>query len=199
MKIGILGGTFNPIHHGHLILSEYIREEARLDKIIFIPTGISPHKDQEEVLNKHDRKEMLKLALASNPNYKISTIEIDRQGKSYTIDTIKKLKNIYPKDDLYMIIGADSLLELNTWKDYEDIISSIKIIVMDRQVSCREKLKEKITYYNKTYQGQIKRIETPIIEISATEIRRRIKRGKSIKYLLPELVEDYIIKNKLYR
>lgn len=198
MKIAIMGGTFNPIHQGHLILSEFIREDFYLDKIIFVPTGISPHKFGHDILDKSLRKEMLNLAIESNNNFTLSTIEMEREGKSFTIDTINELRLLYPKDDLYMIIGADSLLELHGWKDHDKIISSINLIVADRYNAKDGELVQRIQELNKKYRGNIKRISTPIIDISSTEIRYRLGTGLSIKYLVPESVERYIIDNKLY-
>ena len=117
MKIGIMGGTFNPIHHGHLILSEYIRTETGLDKIVFIPTGLPPHKVGEEVLEGRIRLEMVQLAIRNNPYFTWSDMEIRRKETSYTIDTIGELKRLYDKAQLYLIIGADNLLSIHTWKD----------------------------------------------------------------------------------
>lgn len=198
MNIGIMGGTFNPIHHGHMILSEFIREELSLDRIIFIPTG-NPHKDRRQVLDGQIRKEMIDLAIESNKKFFLSTIEIDRNGISYTIDTLRELKSIYPKDQLYMIIGADSLLELHTWKDFERLISITSFIVCNRYGSENQEVIRRINDLNHRYGGNIIGIETPIIDISSTNIRQRVKKNLSIKYLVSESVEEYISKNKLYK
>jgi nicotinate-nucleotide adenylyltransferase len=197
MKIGILGGTFNPIHNGHLIIAEYIREKLDFDKIIFIPTGIPPHKNKIEVLDGDTRAYMIELSIASNPNFEISTIEIDREDISYTIDTIKKLKEI-SEDDFHMIIGGDSLLSLHSWKGFEKIISEVNIIVADRYGACGDKIIAEIGRLNEETGKKIISIDTPIIDISSTEIRNKLKMGKSIKYLLPEKVENYILKRGLY-
>lgn len=199
MKIGIMGGTFNPIHNGHLILSEYIREEANLDKIIFIPAGRPPHKKNPEVLNSNTRKEMLDLAIESNSYFEVSTLEIDKDDISYTIDTVNELKKIYPKDEIYLIIGGDSLLELEKWKDFKRLISITNFIVVDRHGSSSEEVIKKIKELNRTYNGNITRFHSPIIEISSTDIRKRIKKGLSIKYLVPEGVEEHIISKELYK
>lgn len=197
MKIGILGGTFNPIHHGHLIIAEYISEILNFDKIIFIPTGIPPHKDRGEVLDGKTRAKMLSLSIASNPKFEISTIEIDSEDISYTIDTIKNLKQS-SNDDFHMIIGGDSLLSLHSWKGFEKIISEVNIIVADRYGSCGKKIIDEIDRLNKETHKKIININTPIIDISSTEIRNKLKMGKSIKYLVPEKVENYILKRGLY-
>lgn len=199
MNIGIMGGTFSPIHNGHLILSEYIREELNLDKIIFIPTGIPPHKELEHVLDGYTRKEMLELAIDPNPYFSISTIEIDRNSTSYTIDTVTQLKEIYPFDNLFMIIGADSLLSLHMWKDFQKLIVMTDFVVADRYGAYDHEVLSSIEELNSKFNGKIMRVDTPIIEISSTDIRKRIKSDLSIKYLVPESVERYIIDNNLYR
>lgn len=199
MKIGIMGGTFNPIHNGHLILSEYIREEANLDKIIFIPTGRPPHKDNREILNGEFRKEMLDLAIDSHPYFEISTIEIDRIGIGYTIDTLVELKDIYPKDEIYLIIGVDSLMELHRWKNYRNLLSMSNFIVANRYGFESNIVMDRIKEFNEDYKGRIALIQSPIIEISSTDIRERLRKGLSIKYLVPEAVEKYILLKALYR
>lgn len=199
MKIGIMGGTFNPIHNGHLILSEYIREVCNLDKIVFIPTGKPPHKRTTEVLEGRFRKSMLDLAVESNPNFKVSTIEIDKDKTNYTIDTVRELKSIYHQDEIYLIIGADSLIELQNWKDYQDLISTTNFIVVHRKGFPKEEVINRIYELNQNYNGNIISSHTPLIEISSTNIRERIKKDLSIKYLVPRAVEEYIISNKLYK
>lgn len=199
MKIGIMGGTFNPIHHGHLILSEYIRTEAGLDKIVFIPTGLPPHKVGEEVLEGRIRLEMVQLAIRNNPYFTWSDMEIRRKETSYTIDTIGELKRLYDKAQLYLIIGADNLLSIHTWKDYKRVLEEVNIIVANRLGSKRLLVVEEIERLNNSLGVNIKNINSPIIEISSTEIRERVRQNKSIKYLVPELVEDYILRNNLYK
>ena len=199
MNIGIMGGTFSPIHNGHLILSEYIRESINLDKVIFIPTGIPPHKSFKYVLDGQIRKKMVELAIDSNPYFTVSTIEIDRVDTSYTIDTITQLKKIYPKDNLFMIIGADSLLDLHMWKDFKKLITMVDFVVADRHGSNGAKVTNRIEELNKMFISNIIKVDTPIIDISSTMIRENINKGLSIKYLVPEAVEEYIEKNHLYR
>lgn len=199
MKIGIMGGTFNPIHYGHLILSEFVLDNLNLDYIIFIPTGNPPHKSKNDVIDCKVRLEMVNLAVKSNSRFKVSRIEVDKKGVNYTVDTLKELNDLYSDDELYFILGADSLLTLKYWKDYEKIVENINIIVVDRRKFEFEEVDREIERLNKLHQGNIKRLKFPFIEISSTYIRDRVKEGKSIKYLLPENVEDYILKNDLYR
>lgn len=198
MRIGIMGGTFDPIHHGHLILSEYIRIKAKLDKIIFIPTGNPPHKDSQNILKGETRLKMVELAIETNPYFISSDIEVKRTNTSYTIDTVAHLKDKYKDCQLYMIIGADTLLSLHTWKDFSQILTQTKFIVADRLGLCDDIDKE-IDRLNKKYDSDIISMDSPVIDISSTLIRQSLKEGLSIKYLVPELVEEYILENNLYR
>ena len=132
MKIGLLGGTFNPIHMGHLIISEYIRQVFPLDKVIFIPTGDPPHKNESTLIPALDRYEMTKLAIKTNPYFDVSDIELKRVGKSYTSDTIDAFKAELPQDELYFIIGGDILDELISWKDIRDVFKKIGFIMIGR-------------------------------------------------------------------
>lgn len=200
MKIGIMGGTFNPIHHGHLILSEYIRIEANLDKIVFIPTGLPPHKYDVDVLDGETRLKMVELAIEDNPYFICSDIEVMRTKKTtYTIDTLIELKDIYHDCQLYMIIGADTLLSLYTWKDCSKVLSLINFIVADRLGLNTDDVLNEIERLNNLFGANIINIDSPVIDISSTSIRDRVKNGLSIKYLVPELIEEYVLKNNLYR
>lgn len=198
MKIGIMGGTFNPIHNGHLILSEYVKEEEKLDKIIFIPAGEPPHKTDKNILSSNHRKKMVDLAIKNNNDFISSNIEIKNKGLSYTIDTLNILEGIYENSQLNMILGADSLINLKTWKNYQEIIDKVKILVVGRFGKDEEKLNQIIKDLNIESNGCIKKIDTPLVEISSTRIRQRVRNRKSIKYLVPEDVENYIIDNSLY-
>lgn len=132
MKIGILGGSFDPIHMGHLILGENVRDSLKLDKVIFIPTGINPFKGNRNTTSPTQRLEMIKLAIESNPHFTISTIEIEREGISYTIDTIKSLKGRYKEDDLYFIIGSDIIFQIEKWKDIQQLFKLCKFALVNR-------------------------------------------------------------------
>lgn len=198
MKIGLMGGTFNPIHMGHLIISEFLRITFPLDKVIFIPSGNPPHKNNDIAESDH-RIAMVKLATNSNPFFEVSSIELKRIGKSYTIDTIKKIKALYPDDELYFIIGSDSLLDLTTWKDFESLVTNINFLICGRPENTEESIIRKIEELTKKYNSNIIYIKGPLVEISSTLIRDRIKDEKSFKYLVPEKVENYIYENNLYK
>lgn len=198
VKIGLFGGTFNPIHTGHLIISEYIRANFPLDKVIFIPSGDPPHKDKKELIEASHRFEMTKLAIKSNPYFEVSDIELKRKGKSYSTDTIDQLKSIMPKDELYFIIGGDILDELINWKDIKGIFKKINFILIGRDGVEDNKILKKIDEYKEEYNAMIYYMKGPEIDISSTLIRELIEDEKSIKYLVPKEVEEYIIDHKLY-
>jgi nicotinate-nucleotide adenylyltransferase len=187
MKIGLLGGTFNPIHTGHLILAEEAREKLFLDKIIFVPTYLPPHKDSLDIAPAADRFKMIKLAIKSNEYFSVSDIEIKRDGRSYTIDTLREFKKKFPHDDLYFIIGSDLLKYLEEWKDLSEIIKMVSFITATRPGYALEKIP-----------AHIKTMEIRAIDISAFQIRQKIKEGKSFRYLVPEAVHSYIIQRRLY-
>jgi nicotinate-nucleotide adenylyltransferase len=188
LKIGILGGTFNPIHIGHLILAEEAREKIGLDKIIFVPTFLPPHKDNSDIAFAFNRLAMVRLAIKGNRYFYTSDIEIKRDGRSYTIDTLNEFKKKYPQDQLYFIIGSDLLEYLKEWKDLDEIIKLIKFIVVTRPGFPLDKIP-----------SYIKTMAIRAVDVSAFQIRKCIKENKSFRYLVPEAVYNYIIKKKLYR
>ena len=192
-KIGIFGGSFNPPHIGHLILAERCRELLQLDKIIFIPAYISPHKTNIRMVNPRDRLKMLKLSIKVNPCFDYSDIEIKRKGKSFTYDTLVSLLSEYPKSKLYLLIGMDNYSDFCNWKNYKEIVQLCKVVVINRHTT-KNKIKENINIDHSNFIF----IDTPIIEISSTEIRNRIKKGLPIKYYITENVEKFISKNNLY-
>lgn len=188
MKIGILGGTFNPIHIGHLILAEEVREKLKLDRIIFVPTYLPPHKDNSDIALAKDRYNMIRLAIKKNKYFFVSNIEIKRNGKSYTIDTIKEFNKVYPEDELYFITGSDLLKYLDDWKDLNDIIKMVKFIVATRPGYPLEKIP-----------SYIATVAIRAVDVSAFEIREAVKENKSFRYLVPETVFNYINKKRLYK
>lgn len=198
MKIGLMGGTFNPIHLGHLLISEYIRENFPLDIIIFIPSGNPPHKDLDHVIDAHHRYNMVNLAIKDNPYFTISDIEIKRSGKSYTIDTIDEIKKSFPNDSIYFIIGGDSLYNLTTWKDYRSLFNKTSFILIDRHGIEENKMINYIKELKEEFGANIDYIDGPQIEISSTNIRKNLINNKSIKYMVTNEVEDYITNNRLY-
>ena len=198
-KIGISGGTFNPIHLGHLIVAELVRDRFGLDKVLFVPSGMPPHKNLSNVAGAEHRFNMVQKAVAGNPWFSESRIEVERGGYTYTVDTLKNLKEIYRNNtSLYYIIGADVLNDLLTWKDYQEVFKICEFIVVLRPGNDAYGFKKQIQYLRDNYCAKIHFIDTPLIDISSTEIRNSIKEGRSIKYLVPDAVEEYIKVNGLY-
>ncbi len=197
-KIGIMGGTFDPIHYAHLATAEFIRENYNLDKILFIPSGDPPHKDSR-VSNKKYRYDMCVLATNTNKDFIVSDIEINRPSKTYTVDTLKELKEIYPDSEIYFITGADAICEIDTWKDVELNFKLATFIAATRPGISEIKSKEKIKKLKEKYSANILNVYVPSLDISSTYIRSQIRNEKSIKYLVPELVEQYIYNKQLYK
>ncbi len=185
-RIGILGGTFNPIHTGHLLLAEGVREKMGLDYVLFIPCYLPPHKKPLNLAPAGDRLAMVRLAVKGNPSFKVSTLEIVRGGKSYSVDTLQELHRLYKgKANFFFIIGSDSLSVLNTWKSIDRVMDLCRLVAVTRPG------------YRFNSPG-VKIIDLPTLSVSSTDIRRLVRQGKSIKYLVPEAVRRYIIKNRLY-
>lgn len=193
MKIGIFGGTFNPIHLGHLINAQFIKEEFFLDKIIFIPSKYPVHKDLEGEIPADARFKLITAAIENNPAFEASHIEIDREMPSYTIITVKEIMKLYPGSELYLIVGSDAFNEINTWMEYKELINLVAIIVMAR--------KGELSYNNDIIAAakSVLFAHNPIIEISSTDIRRRIKNGLPFEYLVPGKVKDSILSMRLYK
>jgi len=187
-RIGILGGTFNPPHLGHLVLAREVLNKLKLDKVLFIPAYIPPHKKIKDN-NAYLRYRMVLLACKGNSKFEVSKIELERKTISYSVDTLQKLWNRYGKDiELFFIIGSDSLDELENWKDIDKILRLAKLIVVNRP-----------GFPVKRVSSKIKQIKIPALDISSSMIRDRMRNSKSIRYLVPELVRKFIIKNKLYK
>lgn len=198
-KIGVSGGTFNPIHMGHLMVAEMVRDSFGLDKVLFIPSGMPPHKNLGGVACAEHRFDMVQIAVASNPYFIESRIEIDRRGYTYTVDTLKNLREIYGNNtSLYYIIGADVLNDLLTWRSFEEVFKICEFIAVLRPGNDVQAFNNQMKYLKNTYCAKIHFINTPQIDISSTEIRDRVKEGRSIKYLVPDAVEEYIKLNRLY-
>ena len=198
-KVGIMGGTFDPIHFGHLVIAEHIRCEYNLEKVLFVPAGIPPHKTEMGVSESKHRYFMTLLATITNPYFEVSKIEIDNDEVSYTINTIRKLKEIYQKNtELYFITGADAICELDSWKNVEELLHSASFIAATRPGLDSKVVDEKINELEIKNNAHIRKINVPALAISSTDIRDKIKKQQSIKYLLPESVEYYIYKHGLY-
>ena len=194
-RIGIMGGTFDPIHYGHLVIAEAAWYAFALEKVIFIPTGSPPHKRNNHATAADQRAEMAGLAIASNPHFVLSKIEVERQGFSYSVDTVSAINQQYHgAAAIYFITGADAVLEIDTWHKPEQLLSLCRFVAATRpgfDLSRLDKLPS-------AWRDKIDLLESPGLDISSTDIRQRVHDGRPIKYLLPESVEEYIYQHQLY-
>ncbi|MCD4785036.1 MAG: nicotinate-nucleotide adenylyltransferase [Candidatus Eremiobacteraeota bacterium] len=198
-SVGLMGGTFNPIHIGHLIAAEEARQEFCLDRILFIPNRIPPHRQNETgLLNGDTRYLMVNIAISSNPAFRASRIELDRPSLSYTYDTLVELKKTYPNVEFSFITGVDSLLQ-SPWHKLDDLLKLLKrFIAVTRPGFDEGRLVGRKVELGLSEGDKIKVLKIPGIDISSTKIRERIRNGKSIKYMVPDAVESFIYKNHLY-
>ncbi len=198
-KTGILGGTFNPIHNGHLLLAETARDEFGLENVLFIPSGCSYMKNQSEILPGKLRSRMVSLAIADNPYFSMTNMEIEREGNSYTYETLAELRRISPDTVFYYIIGADTLFTMETWKHPELIFGQAVILAAVRDDFRQQELKAQILYLHQKYGADIRLLHAGNVQISSTIIRRKRKENQSIRYLVQEPVRKFIEENDLYR
>ena len=198
-KTGIMGGTFNPVHNGHLLLAETAREFFGLDKVIFMPSGNPYIKKNSIIPDGNLRVQMLEHAVKENPYFRLSRMEVEREGPTYTCDTLVKLRELNPEEEYYFIMGADSLLTLESWKNPEIIFQNCVIAAAVRGTGTEDKIKKIADYLTESYQSDIRIMPSRYIDISSSEIRKRIKDGRSVRYMIPDSVIAYIEKEGLYR
>ncbi len=197
MRLGIYGGSFDPIHFGHLLLAERCRETLALDEVWFIPAAVSPHKQNREVTPGRVRADMVEFATAGFPEFKVSRIEINRPGPSFTVQTLEQIQQADPSRELFLLMGADAVADLSTWRDPERILELSQIVAVNRgqvppDLSSLEPLLMKT--------GRcIQSVEMPAVPYSASEIRDRVSRGQSIRFLTPRPVEMLIQQKRLYQ
>jgi nicotinate-nucleotide adenylyltransferase len=191
-RLGMLGGTFNPPHLAHLIAAELAVEAFALDRLLFIPANVPPHKVDHEIASAQDRLAMVSLATEGNSRFETSDIEISRNGKSYTIDTIHALHEVFQPEHIFLFIGLDNLAIFDTWHRSEEIFKQCEIIVMARP-------SHEIDTIDSKLRDRVKFMPIPLMEISSTNIRERVRDGKSIRYLVPESICSYIAEHNLYR
>lgn len=189
-RIGILGGTFNPIHIGHLAMAEAAREQLRLDRVIFVPAYLPPHKSGKNVISAKDRCRMVELAVAGAPCFEVSDIEIKRKGKSYSIDTIKEVRRRFPAGTkVFFIIGEDNLAGLPKWKSIKELLGLVNFVVINRAGNV----------HPKAYGMNVRFVPMPRLDISASDIRKKIAAGWSVKYFIPDQVLAYMKRKRLYQ
>ena len=194
INIGLFGGTFDPVHIGHMIWAERVRELLGLEKVIFMPAGSPPHKHLPAVSDRRLRYQMVEAAISGNPYFELSPLEVKARRISFTVETLTELRRLYPDPDyeLFLIIGADSLLDLENWKSPDRLFDFARVVVMNRPGFTLDQVESR-------YRRKIIFVEEPLIGISSTDIRRRVRNGDSIRYLVPENVEKFIREHGLYQ
>lgn len=198
-SLGILGGTFNPIHYGHIVAAECVRDACQLDQVLFVPAARPPHKDLDEVLDSQHRYQMVKMAVQEAPKFAVSSIELDRKGLSYTVETIAAYQDKYPGVEISFILGVDALQLINTWKDVKRLVKICNFIVVTRPGYQLNQEDECFRGITAALWEKVIVVPIPGLFISSSEIRQRVAEGKTIKYLVPAVVEKYIADNNLYQ
>lgn len=198
-KVGIMGGTFDPIHVGHLILGEKAYEQLALDKVWFMPSGNPPHKkDRAGRATDDQRVAMVEKAISGNPHFELSLIEMHEEGYSYTYRTLETLKKENPDTDYYFIIGADSLFSFDTWMEPARICQACTLVVATRNHTSIQELDQKIDELSRQYDGHFLRLDTMNIDVSSRLLREWLRKGKSLRYYVPDEVIRYIYRNHIY-
>jgi nicotinate-nucleotide adenylyltransferase len=201
MRVGIFGGTFDPVHLGHLILAEQCREQGRLDQVWFVPAPRPPHKQVQPLTRFEQRVEMIQLAIAGQPAFRVEEIEKERTGPSFTVDTVAELRRRHPTDDFHLLVGSDTLAEIHTWYEPVRLLEMVGLLVMTRpghptrtadQVRASLHLPESATV-------RLQVVDSPLIDIASRDVRARAAAGRSLRYLLPRAVEVYVMEKHLYR
>lgn len=199
VRVGIMGGTFNPIHLGHVIAGECAYEQYGLEEVLFMPSKTPPHKSMLGIASAENRANMVKLAIEDNPHFSLSCMELERSGTTYTVDTLRQLHENSENREYYFIIGADSLFDFEKWKDPGEILKMAVILVASRNGASNESLKNQIAFLEHAYGGRFGIIEIPMIGISSSEIRARRQNGQSIRYYVDRKVSLYMEEHGLYR
>lgn len=198
MRIGIYGGTFDPVHNGHLLLAEQCREQCQLDQVWFIPTGTPPHKTEQPVTAGTARAEMLDFATAGYPEFVVDRRELRREGRSFTFETLEELHSAHAEHEWFFLMGADSLHDLPTWREPARIAELATIVAVnrgDRPLPTRGKIEQTV---GQEIADRIQLVTMPGIDLSATDIRRRVSNGQSVRFMVPRAVGAYIEQNHLY-
>ncbi|WP_332690807.1 nicotinate-nucleotide adenylyltransferase [Halalkalibacter lacteus] len=188
-KIGLFGGTFNPPHLGHLLFAQEVLVAYDLDEIWFIPVNVPPHKESDDLASNQDRVDMLIGATNENERFHVNTIELEREGPSYTIDTMKQLKQLYPNDQFYFLIGGDMIEYLPKWERIDELMELVTFIGVKRPGSSVE---------TTVYSSFVCLLEMPQVDLSSTTIRQRVQEGKPITYMVPKVVEELVKERSLY-
>lgn len=197
MKVGILGGTFSPIHYGHLLLAETAYDRFGLDKVLIMPAGDPYFKDLNKIAADEHRENMTRLAIEDNPHFEFSDLELKREGKTYTVDTLSELTSQHPDNEYYFIVGSDTLYSIEKWYRPVEIFQMVKLLTSCRNIE-KEELNKQIDHLKNKFDAKIYNLYMPNIDISSTDIRDKVKHGMSVRYFTPDPVIRYIQENKLY-
>ncbi|REJ93903.1 MAG: nicotinate-nucleotide adenylyltransferase [Planctomycetota bacterium] len=197
MRLGIYGGTFDPVHYGHLILAEQCREQCALDEVWFIPAAVPPHKIGDQISSGETRCEMLELAIAGYPEFQVSRMELERDGPSYTVDTLSALQSEDPTRELFLLIGADSVADFPTWREPSRIADLARLVVVNRGDDAPD-LSAVESALGADVVERIDEVVMPGVDLSATDLRGRVAEGRSIRYMTPRAVEVYVAEHGLY-
>ncbi len=198
MKLGILGGTFDPVHYGHLLVAETCREVLSLDHIKFIPARISPLKTDRQPTDGHARADMIQLAIAGYPEFSVDRRELRRTGVSYTVDTLRELASDAATTELYFLMGADSLKDLMSWKDPEEIAKLATLVVCNRPGVSLPSPEQILAWTTPTIASRVQSVTIPGTDVSASDLRDRIRSGRSIRFQTPRSVESFLRQHRLY-
>ena len=200
MKIGIIGGTFDPIHNGHLLLGDYAYQLYKLDEVWFMPNGNPPHKENSSIkVPTEKRVEMVKRAIRDIPYFSLQTHEVDRREVSYSYQTMEYLRTVYPEYEFYFIIGADSLFSIEDWMCPERLLKTCTVLAAYRDKTSTSEMLNQIRYINQKYKADVRLLDAPNVDVSSSEIRQRIQNSENVSHLLPERVKSYIETENLYR
>ena len=198
-SLGILGGTFDPIHYGHMVAAECARDAFQLERIIFMPAAQPPHKELAGVLDSRHRYKMVESAVGNNADFEVSSMELERRGLSYTVETVANCRQLYPEAEVYFILGTDALLLINTWKELDRLMKLCRLILVTRPGYQLNRSEDRFREIPHSLWEKTLILPIPALFISSSDIRQRVAEGKTIKYLVPAAVEQYIIENNLYQ
>ncbi len=201
MRVGLFGGTFDPVHMGHLVLAEQCREQGRLDQVWFVLAPRPPHKTDQVVTRFDQRAEMLQLALAGNPAFRVEEIENELDGPSYTVRTVSELRRRHPETDFWLLLGGDTLRDLPSWRDPEQVVAQVGLLVTGRPgvlLPTAQEVREALPGLPAEVPLRLQVVEAPLLEISSRDLRERAAGGRSIRYLVPRAVEVYVQDKRLY-
>lgn len=199
MRLGIFGGTFDPVHYGHLLLAETCREQLRLDEVRFVPAAIPPHKLHYKITEGEARADMLRLAVSGYPEFVVDRRELKREGTSYTVDTLAEFAAEFPSAELYFLAGADSLRDFLTWREPERIIRLAKLVACNRPGLPQLRVEQVAEWVGSEMSDRILTLQMPGTDISGSEMRDRVRDGRSLRFLTPRAVEVFVIEHGLYR